>query len=202
MSPPLVLIAHAPSAEERAAEIATQLAALGYAVDALPEAPRARNARLNAAHKLIVLWSHDAARVPNLRVIARMARAMGKLACVRLDGAKPPPGLCSKVSIRLPRGRAQSTAWRRLLQGRRARGADTLSTSTHAAAIAEPASPASGGSRLTGIAVAASFALMVAGALYIVDSDFAARVNAFAGNAHARAGAIVDTFKTQSERDG
>jgi hypothetical protein len=196
MSPPLVLLAHAPSAEEHAAEIAVQLAALGYAVDALPDAPRARNARLNAAHRLIILWSRDAATAPGLRAVARMARAANKLACVRLDGARPPPGVCSKISIRLPRGRTQNRAWQRLLSDRT--GGRKQTTSTIATRTTTSAIP---GTRLAGIGAALVMSFVIAASLYVVDSGFAQRVNTWAEHAQLRAGQFMDSLKTQ-ERDG
>jgi hypothetical protein len=189
MSPPLVLLAHAPSAEERAAEIAVQLAALGYAVDALPDAPRARNARLNAAHRLIILWSRDAANAPGLRAVARMASASGKLACVRLDTARPPPGVCNKIAIRLPRGRTQNRAWQRLLSD-----APRARAKSGGASFAPKVSSVRS-NRSAGLIATLAIALVVAASLYVVDASFAARVNAWADSANA-------WVKTQTARDG
>lgn len=196
MSPPLVLLAHAPSAEERAAEIAVQLAALGYSVDALPEAPRERNARLNAAHRLIILWSHDAVKLPALHATARMARAAGKLACVRLDAAKPPPAVCSKLSVRLPTGRARNRALQRVLNDTPKRVKGRVGKASQA-----PKTSVVRSTRLAGVLATLAMGFVVAASLYAVDSSFATRVNTWAEHAQLRAGQLMDSFKTQ-ERDG
>lgn len=186
-SPPLVLLAHAPGARAAAADVSAQLEALGYKVDALPMARRARAARLEEAHRLVLLWSREAARAPALRAAAKKALAQDKLTCVRLDAAAPPSALGARA-IALPKGRAAAEIWRRLLsrapEARAARQARPLRTS-----------------RIAGMGAALAMALVVGGALYVSDAAFAARVNQMAGVAQAHASELVDTIKARVARE-
>lgn len=180
---PLVLLAHAPGARALADDVSAQLEALGYAVDALPQARGARAASLAGAHRLVLLWSRQAARTPALRAAAK--RAGDKLLCIRLDDAHPPAALGARA-IALPRGRHAADVWRRLL----ARAPER--------AIAAPAARTS---RIAGIGAALTMALAVGAALYVSDAAFAARVNQLAGFAQAHATEIMDSIKARVARE-
>src|SRR5690606_7261587 len=121
-----------------------------------PEGRRARARTLASAHRLVLLWSREAARAPALRAAAKLAVKGDKLTCVRLDAAHPPAALGLRA-IALPRGRRALEAWRRLL----ARAAPE-----RRAAIAS--SPRT--SRLAGIGAALMMALAVGVALYVSDA--------------------------------
>jgi hypothetical protein len=184
----LVILAHAPGARALAADVSAQLMALGYAVDALPRARREQTAQLAGAHRMVLLWSHEAARLPALRAAAKRASAGDKLTFVRLDAAMPPPALRARA-IALPRGRGAADIWRRVL----ARAPE--------AALAR-ARPAPRTSRVAGVGAALAMALVVGVALYASDRTFAARVNQLAGVAQAHAADIVDTIKARVAREG
>jgi hypothetical protein len=116
-----ILLAHAPGAAKGAEQVAAALAALGYRLMESPGeklAPRplkSLNAAVAKAACVIVLWSKGAADAPALRVIARQAKASGKLAFARLDAAALPPGLGAGVDLSAWNGRPDARAWRRLL---------------------------------------------------------------------------------------
>ncbi|MBY0567585.1 MAG: hypothetical protein K2P70_09745 [Hyphomonadaceae bacterium] len=100
-----ILLAYPETAASQARSVAAKLGSLGYEVGAL--SPRARG------DKVVMLWSRAAWGTPALRAAARRAHAAGKLVCIRLDSAPPPVG--GTRLARLPRGRADTSAWRRLL---------------------------------------------------------------------------------------
>lgn len=183
---PLVILAHAPSARALAADIAWTLAQLGYAVSTLPAAGRDREKLLAEADNVVLLWSRDAARRPDLRWAGKKAAAAKRLTCLRTDAATPPAPLGALVKP-LPKGRAAKNAWRALLSPPRA-------PAPMMEPPAKPAPPHTAGqaSRLAGVGVLAlsAFALLVA--LYASDARFAARANDLAGIAQARA---ADIFK-------
>lgn len=179
---PLLILAHAPGARAIADDVSAQLQALGYAVRALPEGRRARARALASAHRLVLLWSREAARAPALRAAAKLAGKGDKLACVRLDAAHPPAAFGARAIV-LPRGRHALEAWRRLL----------ARTPERRAAIAS--SPRT--SRLAGIGAALTMALAVGAALYVSDAAFAARVNQIAGVAQAQASGLMQSIKAR-----
>lgn len=183
---PLVILAHAPGARAFAADVCAQLKALGYAVDALPQARGARAASLAGAHRLVLLWSRRAARTPALRAAAK--RAGDKLLCVRLDDAHPPAALGARA-MALPRGRHAANVWRRLLARapERRAAAKTVTART---------------SRMAGAGAALAMALVVGGALYASDESFAARVNQLAGVAQAHASDFMNSIKARVAREG
>jgi len=187
MTSPLVLLAHAPSVGDRAAEVRALLASLGYEVGELPGSKRGRIAKIEAAHRLVLLWSRDAGRSPTLRAAAKQASAAGKLACVRLDAAIPPARICDSAQP-LPQGRFAQQTWVRLLNRAETR-TRVRSPSVHRT------------SRVAGLGAALTLGLVAATALYITDANFAARVDGFAGMAQAHAGELADTIKAQMARD-
>lgn len=184
---PVLVLAHAPNAEPIAQRIKDKLSALGYAVEhGAPATRRGQAARIEAAHKVVLLWSRAARGTPALRAAAQRARTKGTLVCVSLDAAPPPIGTST---TRLPRSNA---AWRRLLgpvvtaktaavarvHARPAKARRRLSQS---AAAPAPVAPAAMPRRRNGIGVA-MMALFVLGVaigveLYAQDGAFAARVN-------------------------
>jgi len=113
-----ILVAHAPTAKRRAAQVKEELEALGYRIEAAPlaaSAPRGRKALEGAvaqAGAVVVLWSKDA--TPAVRAAADCAQAAGKLALARLDAAAPPLGLRA-VDLSAWKGFAGAKSWKRLL---------------------------------------------------------------------------------------
>lgn len=174
--PLLVILAHAPSADVAARTIAAELATLGYRVDQDVAAPgvasrKARDLRMAAAHRYVVLWSREAAKAPALRAAAKRAHRAGKLAGVRLDSTAPPVGGATAIS--LPRGRAQAHAWRRLLE---------QNDMPNLSAEARTRQPTS---RLTGFVAVLLLGLVAAGAGYVTNTAFAAQVDSLAERAQA-----------------
>src|SRR5262249_13802898 len=88
---------------------------LGYAVDRDTRhvSRRAQAAKIETAHRVVVLWSRAARGTPALRAAVRRASARGTLVCVSLDAAPPPAG--AKRIARLPKSGA---AWRGALRKR------------------------------------------------------------------------------------
>lgn len=193
----------ADSADEAAA---SRLAAMGHAVRSASDVTRAQ---LAAARKVIVVWSRAARGTPALRTAARRAKACGKLVCVRLDAARPPVELGGARAVRLPAGRAEAAAWRKLLRAparyRAAAAAPaasaTLSTRravrpTRAPALAASAPTQSRstvhGARLLAALAALALVVVAAGAeAYARDPNFAARVQTLAELAKSQATEIV-----------
>lgn len=206
---PLVILAHAPSAHALAADIASTLARLGYAVSTLPAAGLHRAKILAEADHVVLLWSRDAARAPGLRWAGKQAAKAKRLICLRTDAATPPPPL-GGLSQALPKGRGAEAAWQALLAPPRAAKpqADKAapapapmmerSPAKRAQASAATPPPASGQtSRLAGVGVLVLSAVALAVALYASDAPFAARINQLAGVAQAQA---ADIFKPREDR--
>lgn len=188
MTSQLILLAHAPSAESHAAEVSVLLAKLGYEVSPLSGPRRARTQRIEAAHRVVLLWSREAARAPSLRVAARTARKAGKLACVRLDAAIPPARVSDDAQP-LPRGRFAEQTWRRLLER------------TPVVAAAPQREAPHPTSRFAGVLATATLAFVIGAALYQIDAAFAARVDAMALTASAQASELADEIKARIARD-
>lgn len=184
-SPPLVLLAHAPSARALAASIARTLARLGFAVATLPAAGQRRARMLAEADVVLLLWCGDAARAPGLRWAGKKAAAARRLTCLRTDAAIPPAPL-GAMARPLPKGRGADAAWRSLLKQQRTGAALRQPTS------AAPPRAAGQTSRLAGVGVLALSIAALGIALYASDARFAERVNALAGVAQAQA---ADIFK-------
>lgn len=204
---PLVILAHAPSAHALAADIASTLARLGYAVSTLPAAGLHRAKILAEADHVVLLWSCDAARAPGLRWAGKQAAKAKRLICLRTDAATPPPPL-GGLSQALPKGRGAEAAWQALLAPpraakpppRKAAPAPLMERlpAKRAQASAATTTPASGQtSRLAGVGVLVLSAVALAVALYASDAPFAARINQLAGVAQAQA---ADIFKPREDR--
>jgi|CXWL01.1.fsa_nt_gi hypothetical protein len=177
----LIIIAHTAGADAHASAIAAELAALGYRVDhevaaRNPGARRALNYSIAAAHRYVVLWSRDAARLPALRAAAKRAHRVGKLAGIRLDTTAAPIG--AGDAIILPRGRAQAHAWRRLLEQ------DPMSDLQ--ANARQPTS------RLTGFVAVLLLGLVTAGAIYATNTAFAAQVDGAITKAQAMVSSLAN----------
>ncbi len=114
--PPQVLLAYPTTAHAAAHEIGGVLSALGYRLDLHGITPNAsaRGIHLDAAPRVLILWSRDAAKAPALRALAKRARSHGKLTLIRLDAHVPPAKL--GAGERAPRGRTAGVTWRRLLE--------------------------------------------------------------------------------------
>lgn len=198
-----VLLAYAPDAQAYAAETAAQLQALGYETRPAPEGARARAAALSGAHRLVLIWSRQARRTPNLIAAARRAAASGKLACVSIDAAPAP----FAAPARFPRGRARTHAWRRILDPAPSASAPATrhapSARLRAPARVHRAPQISGGvvvmsnegsraraasSRLSGIAALVFSALCVSVALYLTDGAFTDWIDAQIASLRAMAG--------------
>jgi hypothetical protein len=108
----IVLLAPSPVTQKHAERLSAQLAAAGFKVGH-SDAQRVRGVDVDAADKVVLLWSKDAARGPALRAAARRARADGKLICARLDSARPPKE--AGRAIAAPRGRNAARTWARLI---------------------------------------------------------------------------------------
>ena len=196
----VIVLAHEPEAGAAANAVRSELATLGYAVDprvdgASPRLKRSQAAKIEMAHRVIFLWSRAARRMPALRAAARRASARGILVCVSLDLAMPPPG--AKRIMRLPRG----AAWRGALARKRPIEAPKVArmhpplrrTSREAArhgaglveAIATPKRPPRSAPILGFLATVFVFGAAVGAGLYQVDGAFAAKINAFVGQARS-----------------
>lgn len=148
--------------------ISERLRALGFEVDqeGVDPGPRARRAlhrRIEAAERLIVLWSKSAARAPGLRSAANRAKALGALALVRLDATPAPPGL-GPYTITLKPGRAHAFDWSTLME-------------------ATESAPPRSTTRAHAFLVALLLGLVTAYAAYASDPVFAARVDGVAAMA-------------------
>jgi len=126
--PSIVVLAHPSHQQAVATRVSDDLAQLGYAVDQLAgaRARRAQASRIEAAQKVIVLWSRAARGTPALMAAVRRARAKGTLVCVALDGAPPPAGVAA--TMRMPR---HSHAWRAALAAKRQRAQQAPTACAH-----------------------------------------------------------------------
>jgi hypothetical protein len=220
MSSRILLLAHGPRAEAHARRVASELNALGFAVGAHAGGTRPR---LDAAHRVVLLWSRATARTPALRAAARAAKAAGKLVCVRLDAARPPSDVGGAGAIAVPRGRAQRSAWRRMLgptpsrrparqevkpapsmrptRTPRRRDAAPLRVAASAPAPA-PVRSRSTARVFASLAALGLIALALGAEAYIRDAAFATRVNALAGLVQAQAAEIVADIAARVQRGG
>jgi hypothetical protein len=211
MPPPILVLAHAPQTQAVADRIGADLAGLGFTVDRGEQLTtrRAEAARIEAAHKVVVLWSRAARGTPALRAAVRRARAKGTLVCVALDAAPPPGG----VGQRLPRS---GGAWRKVLLCKRASTAHGAATTrayprpAKARREAKPrieqprasskGSPAPRRKSASLLAALMALALIVAAAAteaYARDAAFAARVQALADAATAQVTQLAMAFAAQ-----
>ncbi len=211
--PPVVVLAHAPQAEAVANRVTDELSGLGFSVDrtARVATRRAQAAKIEAAHKVVLLWSRAARGTPALRAAVRRARAKGTLVCVALDAAPPPTG--AGEAKRLPRGGA---AWRKALTAKpRAIDATPLRAQPRPARArrdpklriekqfkATPLSrPRRRGAPVLASVLALALVAAAAGAeAYARDATFAARVNALAAQAQAKAAALTDDLAKLAQR--
>ena len=176
----IVVIAHAADAAAEANAISVRLRALGYDVDqdGADRGPRARQAlrrRIEAARRLIVLWSKSASRAPEFRNAAYHAKALGALAVVRLDATPVPPGL-GPFTINLRPGRAQAFDWSTLME-------------------AAESAPARSTTRGHAFLVALLLGLVTAFAAYQSNPVFASRVDAVATMARDQVEHAVSALK-------
>jgi len=152
------------------------------------------------------LWS--ARGTPALRAVARKAHANGKLVCVRLDSASPPVDAGGVHAVRLPRGRAQGAAWRKLLAAKaRAVRAEKPERAAamrlppravrrQVAALPYPASYAKRsdlklGGFVAGLAAIALVVLAAGTEAYARDPQFAQRIAQLASSAQAQAAELL-----------
>jgi hypothetical protein len=204
MPSPLVVLAHAPEADAVAQQVTDELAALGYAVNrtAAGALKRSWAAKIETAHRVVVLWSRKARPTPALRAAVRRASARGTLVCVSLDAAPAPAG--AKRITPLPRNGA---AWRHALIRkpavattkktpaktalRRNRRAHAVHGGGSVEAIATRA-PASRSAPISGfLATVLVFGAAVGIGLYQANPGFAASVNALIGQAQTQALALA-----------
>lgn len=204
MSPPLLILASGPRANAQASKVAADLSALGFNVTPA-SLRRAKAAKIETAHKVVLLWSRAARGTPALRAAAQRAKAKGKLVCVALDAAPPPLGAKAQ---KLPR---QRLAWRRLLGSkhravvaplklapqplrpqrakriaRAAMSAPQAKATTAARPAPKPQQPRAGSmvALLFGSVTALALVLLAGVAeAYASDASFAARVDAWVQNA-------------------
>lgn len=169
--PATILLANAPAQEREANEAKAELEALGYAVDTAPR-PQALKPKLDAASRVVLLWSPDAAKSAPLRAVARRAQAAGKLVCVRVERS-PGPGFGGARIVPRPRARG----WTALLEG--------TAMQEVVVELPRPGVPA----RLSALLTLVLLGVVTAAALYAVDASFAARVDSFANQVRALVGA-------------
>lgn len=208
MTSPRVVLAHDPSAARHAKRITADLTALGFKVDESvgPTIRHRQAAKLNSAHRVVMLWTRAAWRAPALRAAAQRAKAKGKLVCVALEAAPPPAaGRVVKLS---PRGRL---AWRRFLSAKgaivqkltqarrtapaRAKRPPRLARNVILATPTTKHAPRAVGAPM--LAALTAFALIVfaAGAeAYARDAAFAQKINAFAQSAQTRATQLIGSI--------
>jgi len=115
-----ILVAHAPAAKARAADVAEALSALGYQVEvrggrALSPLPRGLLKTVSGAAQVVVLWSKEAAASPGLVATARQARANGNLALARLDRTATPAIFNGVIDLSGWMGAPRAPNWRRLV---------------------------------------------------------------------------------------
>lgn len=211
MTRSVAVLAGNRTAQAQAELIAADLTVLGFAVDPVlePALKRQQAARLERAHKVVLVWSRAARGTPALRAAARRARASGKLVCVAVDAAPPPVG---SRAVALPRDRA---AWRRILltkantkaqpepklarpalRPRRARPQVECTPAPQVTVAAAPgkalASRRSGGVFAVGVLTALALVMLAAGReTYVRDAAFAARVDAMMRTVQMRAADFV-----------
>lgn len=209
MASPLVVLAHEPSAARHAQRITSDLKALGFKVGESvgTTVGHKQAAKLNSAHRVVMLWTRAAWRAPALRAAAQRAKAKGKLVCVVLDAAPPP---AAGQAVRLsPRGRL---AWRRLLrsggtaaqakapmtrlsmQPRQKRTPrPTLKAIAAAPAVVahKPAMRAVGAPMLAALTALALVVLAAGAEAYTRDAVFAEKLNGFAQTAQTRATELI-----------
>lgn len=208
MASPLVVLAHEPSAARHAQRITSDLKALGFKVGESvgTTVGHKQAAKLNSAHRVVMLWTRAAWRAPALRAAAQRAKAKGKLVCVVLDAAPPP---AAGQAVRLsPRGRL---AWRRLLrsggtaaqakapitrlsmqprQKRTPRAVQKVIASAPAVAH-KPAMRAVGAPMLAALTALALVVLAAGAEAYTRDAVFAEKLNGFAQTAQTRATELI-----------
>lgn len=152
-----ILIAHSPEEEERAALVAEKLGALGYEVSqdndfdrALSPLERRKLAQsVSEAACVVLLWSREAAEAPAIAAAAQQAKALGKLACARLDASAPPNrvGVKSVANLANWYGMDEAKGWRDLVDAVKAtaKPAAAAPAKKAPAPAARPASAASSG---------------------------------------------------------
>jgi hypothetical protein len=202
----IVVLASDRLADAAIDRISADLSKLGFNVDrAKPDtAGRSAAAKIEAAHRVIMLWSRAAARgTPALRAALRRARAKGTLVCV---GSNAPPSLaCAKRVARVP---LTGAAWRGALlrpqpmaaAGKRtparkppirARRKITAGGDKRVDAIATQATPSRSAPILGFFATILVFAAAVSAGMYQTDAGFAAKVNTLAREAQVRVAALT-----------
>ncbi|MFT3729507.1 MAG: hypothetical protein QM759_16915 [Terricaulis sp.] len=199
----IVVLANDSHAEPVADRVSADLAKLGFKVDRATPG-RATAAKIEAAHRVIVLWSRAARGTPALRAAVQRARAKGTLVCVGLHAAPPLVGV--KRVARVPQS---GSAWRSALAKRRAvavaanRIARTRTPPKRARrtakaggdktmnAVATPA-PATRKAPILGfLATVLVFGAAVGTGMYQTDAAFAAKVNTLARDAQVQVAALT-----------
>lgn len=182
----IVFIRATPSAAAHAAEVRAQLGRLGYSTAPLPHARKARADAIRTAHRVVILWTPDAAQDADIRLLAKQAIAAGKLACVQLGAVAPVRPPVGARAVVLPRGRTQSSTWRRLLDA-----PEKPTSPIHAQPSTETAPMRTRTYPLQAITALLALGLIVGGALYTRDAAFKANADAFAAQMQARAAQMM-----------
>jgi len=204
MSQPIVVLAHAPHAEPAANLISDALSRIGFSVDKKARAAtrRAQAAKIEAAHRIVLVSSRGARLTPAMRLVVQRARAKGRLVCISLDAAHPArplprsPEAWRKALAKKPRLKAPAPAKAR----RMAPHAPTLSKpqsasakaamekpvmSSNAAAAAKPHPIA----QIFGLlAVLIALTLLAGAALHQSDPRLATRIDAMIAHAQTLVG--------------
>lgn len=198
MSPSIIVLSNDSRTQSSADRISADLSKLGFKIDR-----GAKAAKIETAHRVIVLWSRAARGTPALRAAVRRARAKGTLVCVGPHAA--PPLIGAKRIKQLPR---TSAAWRAALAKQsvappakkrarprarakrtpRTRAADggTSVTTTTTTATARRSAPILGF-----LATLIVFGAAVGAGMYQADAGFATKVNTLAGEAQAQVAALT-----------
>jgi hypothetical protein len=183
----IVLLAPSTVSQKHAARLSADLAALGVRVGR-SDGRRVANSELDAADKVVLLWTKGSPRGSALRATARRARAEGKLICARLDGAKPPKDIGRGIAA--PRGRHAARAWLKLIGAQQA-AVPPSPTPRKAAAATAASKPATivgaaqaakgGGGMLMGIGAFVVLAIGAGAAAYVLVPGLSDNVNAAIG---------------------
>lgn len=157
-----IILTHAADTKALAEIAVRRLAGVGVPVER--RAIETLNGAAAEADRLIVLWSRGAA---SAEASLKRAEERGKLNIARLASAPTPPRLRAHV-VPMPRPRDSDETWRAFAGGVRPEAKPEPQREVRA-------DPGTGWHALL---VAALMSLVVAGAAYGANADFAARVNA------------------------
>lgn len=185
----IVFIGSTPSAATHAAEVRAQLSQLGYAAAPLPQAHKARADAIRAARRVVILWTPEAAQDADIRLTAKRASAAGKLTCVQLGARAPKRPFAGAPVIMLPRGRTQSSTWRRLLDDHAPAAQPEPRLIAQASTEKSPMRTRT--YPLQAITALLALGLIIGGALYTRDAAFKARADELAAQVQARAAQMM-----------